>query len=204
MIKKILNILIAFTILIISERCHKPCNEPDYTFIGNDVFSPEKDTLNVGDTLWLNSSINKELVDTSTKKSIDFSNAANLGSTVVISDINKFQDKRGAIDSFDYIKITGNIFSDVNTDTSNVKQLQYSETASSFELKIGFVAKKAGSYIFTIPDNPYLFRKGQPKCGTAKIIMLNSNTDQHLYLFENMWGALSSYDSARSYCIEIN
>lgn len=203
MIKIIYNIIFPFTIFLVCIECHKPCNEPDYTFIGNDYFSPEKDSLHIGDTLWLISSINKELMDTNTKKVIDYSSAANLASAVIISDIKKFKDKRGAIDSFDYINVIGNIFSDVNTDTSNVKQLTYNKATSSFELKIGFIARKAGSYIFTIPDNPYLYRRGKPKCGTAKIVMLNQNIDKHLNIFENMWGTLSSYDVAHSYCIGV-
>ncbi len=184
--------------------CHKPCNEPDYTFVGNEHFFPEEDRLQIGDTLWLVSSIDKELMDTNTKKVIDFSSAANLSLAAIISDIKKFQDKRGAIDSFDYINMTGDIFSEVNTDTSNVKQLTYNEATSSFELKIGFIARKAGSYIFTIPDIPYLYRRGEPKCGVAKVVMLNQNVDKHLNIFENMWGALSSYDAAHCYCIEVN
>ena len=203
--KKLINQIVLVNLIIIaSESCHKPCNEPNYSFKVNESFFPQKDSINVGDTIFVLSSFNKELTDTTTKKVIDFSNAENLGTVLIISDITKFRDiQRGAIDSFSYFNLVGSIFTAPATDTLNVKQLIYTETSSIYDLKIGLIAKKAGIYIFTIPDNPDVFRKNQTKCGTANFEILNQNTQQHLYLFENILGSLSRYDSTHSYCVKV-
>jgi len=203
--KKLINQIVLVSLIVLtSESCHKPCNEPNYSFMVDESFFPQKDSINVGDTIFILSSFNKELTDTTTKKAIKFSNAENLVTALIISDISKFRDtQRGAIDSFSYFNLVGSIFTPTNTDTLSVKQLTYIETSSTYEIKIALIARKAGIYIFTIPDNPDVFRRNQPKCGTANFEILNRNTQQHLYLFENILGSLSRYDSTHSYCVKV-
>jgi hypothetical protein len=196
--------IIIICIIQLFVGCHKPCNEPNYTFNVAEAFSPEVDSINIGDTLWLQSSVLKLQADTGTHKEIDFSSAENLGTNLIISDISKFTTSlRGAVDSFNFLKINGNIFSVANTDEKAVKQLTYTQTANSFELKIGIVALKAGSYIFSVPDNPSVYRKGMTKCGLGNFRILNQNNNKHLYLFENLLGPLSTYDRNHSYCIKV-
>ncbi len=64
--------------------CHKPCNEPDYNFSVTESFFPERDSINVGDTLFLKCIIPKAETDINTKMTIDFSNLGNLGHNLVI------------------------------------------------------------------------------------------------------------------------
>jgi hypothetical protein len=136
---------------------------------------------------------------------VDFSHAQNMGSTLIISDINRFSSSdRGAIDKFEYFKKTGNIFSDPKLDSSGVKQLAYYETDSSYELKIGMIAIKPGNYVLTITDNLGVYRKGETRCGLASFEIINQNINRHQYLFENVIGALSEYDREHSYCIKVN
>jgi hypothetical protein len=194
--------IIVFTQFLTS--CHKPCNEPNYTFNVSAFFFPEKDTIDIGDTLWIKSIIPQLQRDVHSQKEINFSNAQNLGTTVIISDITKFRNPgRGAIDSFNFLKVFGNIYTEKGTDTLGVKQLSYVQTDSSYELKVGLVALKSGKYIFTIPDNPSVYRKGMEKCGLATFYILNQNINRHLYLFEDALGPLSEYDKAHSYCIKV-
>jgi hypothetical protein len=181
--------------------CHKPCNEPDYNFSVFESFSPEKDSVNIGDTLYLNCEIPKMIRDNNTGQIINFSNLGNLGDNLVISDISKFSDaKRDAADSFSYINIYGKIYSDNN----GARQLQFMETDSSYRLKVGLILLKAGLYVFTIPDDTGVYRNGHLKCGVGNYAVLNSNVNKHLYLFEDLWGPIiSTYDRYRSYCIKV-
>jgi hypothetical protein len=143
--------------------------------------------------------IPKKEKDTKTGKVIDFSNLENLGNNLVISDISKFDKQRNAEDSFLYFNVHGKIYSDQH----GIKQLNFEETDTAYLLKVGLIAQKVGQYIFTLPDAPGIYRKGYPKCGRGNFEILNSNTDKHLYLFEDMWGALSEYDSSHSYCVKV-
>lgn len=195
------NFFILLCIIVVISGCHKPCNEPDYDFSVFESFSPERDSMNIGDTLYLNCEIPKMEKDNNTGQVINFSNLGNLGDNLVISDISKFHDaKREAADSFSYINIYGKIYSDNN----GAKQLQFIETDSSYRLKVGFILLKAGSYVFTIPDATGVYRNGHVKCGVGNYAVLNSNGNKHFYLFEDLWGPIISiYDKNRSYCIKV-
>lgn len=198
--KNCLRILLC---LVLFESCHKPCTLPNYLFLANTIFSPEKDSIKVNDTLWLSCIINKNLNDINTQKTVDFSSAENMGTDLLISDILKFSSERGAVDSFDYIKRHGNIYTDPSLNPKGAKQLSFEENSTSYLLDVGLIARKAGSYILTVPDNSYVYRKGMPKCGTGNFLFINTNSKKHLYLFENIRGQLSEYDSAHSYCFKV-
>ncbi len=194
-----LKVILLFCFIPYLIGCHKPCNEPDYHFSVTESFSPEKDSIKVGDTFFLMCIIHKMQMDISTKMVIDFSNLVSFGDHLVISDISKFNIQRDAADSFSYFNIEGKIYSD----QYGAKQLSFTENDSTYRLKVGLVALKAGSYIFTVPDAPNVTRKGHVKCGLGNFQIFNSNVNKHLYLFENMWGPLSNYDSSHSYCIKV-
>ena len=192
---------ILLCIIVVISGCDKPCNEPDYDFSVFESFSPERDSMNIGDTLYLNCEIPKMEKDNNTGQVINFSNLGNLSDHLLITDISKFfAPKREAADSFSYINIYGKIYSDNN----GAKQLQFMETDSSYRLKLGLILLKAGLYVFTIPDATGVYRNGHLKCGVGNYAVLNTNVDKQLYLFEDLWGAIiSTYDRNRSYCIKV-
>lgn len=184
--------------------CHKPCLEPDYSFSIKASFTPEKDSIHVGDTLWLISETSTQLNDITTNAKVNYENAQNLGSTLGIIDIKKAKSMEfGAIDSFTYIKVTGKIYTDKEILPSVVKQLLFEERNGKYELKAGIIAQKKGSYIFSVGDAVNVFRKGKPKCGIAHFDVLNGNSNQHLYFFEDLWGSLSEYDKKHDYCFVV-
>ncbi len=191
--------IIQISIILFFNACHRPCNEPDYNFSVTESFFPEQDSINVGDTLFLTSIIPKAETDINTRMIIDFSSLGNLGDNLVISDISKFNTQRDAADSFSYFNVHGKIYSS----QYGAKQLTFEETDSAHFLKVGLIALKKGLYILTVPDIPGVYRTGHVKCGRGNFEILNSNVDKHLYLFENMWGQLSNYDSLHSYCIKV-
>jgi hypothetical protein len=192
--------LLLLCIIIFIGGCTKPCHEPDHNFSVFESFTPEKDSMQIGDTLYLNWEILKMQMDKNTGTLINFSNLGNLGDHLIISDINKFYDvKRDAADSFSFINIYGKIYSD----DYGAKQLQFMETDSSYRLKVGLILLKAGLYVFTIPDATGINRNGHIKCGIGNYEVLNANMNKHLYLFENLSGPLSTYDRNRSYCLKV-
>jgi len=187
------------SLLVIVNSCVKPCHEPDYHFSVIDSFFPEKDSVTVGDTVWLMCIIPKMEKDLNTQMIINFSNAAFLGVNLVLSDISKFNVQRDAADSFSYVNGQGRIYSD----QYGGKQLSFAEVDTAYQLKIGLIALKAGLYILTLPDMPGVYRKGSQHCGIGNFQILNTNNNKHLYLFENLWGPLASYDSIHSYCVKV-
>ncbi|MDN3654373.1 hypothetical protein QWZ08_01970 [Ferruginibacter paludis] len=185
--------------------CKKACNEPDYSFLIKTSFSSEKDSIPLGDTLWLKCETPSKMQDLNTKSQINFVGAVNLGTSLIVQDIKKFlSNDRGAVDSFDFIKVDGEIYSIQTLSPERVKQLSFFESNNNYKFKIGIVAKKKGLYVFTITDIPnVVYRKGMEQCGKASFEILNVNEDKHLYLIENIVGALSEYDRKHSYCFKV-
>lgn len=197
---KLITLIAASTFM----QCHKPCNESDHQFSINSNFLPEKDSMNVGDTLILTCVTSKIMYDEATNTDINFRNAQNFGSALVISDVSKFLSaKRGAVDSFNFILVMGEIYTDSNLDPNGTKQLKFSETNNNYELKANIIPMRKGVYIFSIGDNPSVFIQGKGKCGKASIEILNNNTNKHLYLFENSLGQLSVFHKKHSYCLKV-
>jgi hypothetical protein len=184
--------------------CRKPCREPDRLFSINSNFLDEKESINVGDTLWLSCETSTTMTDKNRQTNIDFRNAENMATALHVADVAKFSSlQRGAIDSFGFIKITGDIYTDENLDPAGTKQIFFLEADSKYQFKVGIIAKKTGTYIFSIADIPTVFIKNKGKCGKASVEILNNNNNKHLYLFENVWGQLSTHDSAHSYCFKV-
>ncbi len=185
-------------------QCHKPCNESDHHFSITSNILPEKDSVNVGDTLILACTTPKIMHDEKNNSDINFKNAQNFGSVLRVSDVSKFlSSQRGALDSFNFIPIAGDIYSDPNLDPHGTKQLKFLETNSDYELKAYIITGKKGTYIFSIGDNPSVFIQNKGKCGKASIEILNNNSDKHLYLFEDALGQLSTFDRMHSYCLKV-
>ena len=185
-------------------QCHKPCNESDHYFSITSNILPEKDSVRVGDTLILTCTTPKIMHDENTNSNIDFKNAQNFGSALGILDVLKFlSSQRGAVDSFNFIPISGDIYSDPALDPQGTKQLKFSETNTDYELKAIVITKKKGVYIFSIGDNPSVFIENRGKCGKASIEILNDNINKHLYLFEDALGQLSDFDRKHSYCVKV-
>ena len=63
---------IFFCIIVVISGCLKPCNEPDYYFTVFESFFPERDSMNIGDTLYLDCKIPKMEKDNNTGHIINF------------------------------------------------------------------------------------------------------------------------------------
>lgn len=186
--------------------CRKPCHEPDYTFSIKTSFSSEKDSMRLGDTLWLSCETPTEMEDLNTKNLINFVGAENFGTAIVVQNIKEwFTSDREAVDCFDFIKVDGEIYSIQTLDPKRVKQISFLESNGRYNFKFGIIAKKRGLYIFTIPDIPaVVYRKDKEQCGKAGFEILSSNVDKHLYLFEDYLAlTLSNYDKKHCYCIKV-
>ncbi len=201
-IKNIIAIAMAVAII---NGCSKPCNEPDYSFSITESFSPEKDSINVGDTMWLVSETPVKMQDITTQARIDYSGAANFGSTLQVIDISKTQSTEiGAVDSFTYIKVIGDIFTDEKISPTKVKQLSFNEINGMYKIKIGIIAQKKGAYILFVGNAANIYRTSSPKCGKASIEILNNNVNQHLFLYEDLYGSLSDFDKQHAYCFIVS
>jgi len=179
--------------------CKKPCQDYVFQYNGTDYFFPEKDSVQVGDTLYLSCVIKKSDLPDNLKQE------ENLGGNLIISDIDSFQSAhRGAVANFNFINIQGSLYTDPKLNPDNVKQIRFVQVDTSYNLLVGLVTLKSGSYVLTYTDVPGVHWSGSGKCGTANMYFDNINNNKHLYLFEDKFGPSSPRDSATSYCVRVN
>jgi len=169
-----------------------------FEYNGSDIFYPEADSIKIGDTIYLSCIIRKSDLPSNLYKQ------ENLGGNLIVSSVDSFTNSnRGAVQSFNYFNIQGQLYSDSKFNPGNVKQIRYLETDSSYNLLVAIISRVSGPFVFTFTDVPGVHWSGAGKCGTANMMFDNLNENKHLYIIENKYGPLSSRDSIMSYCFVV-
>jgi hypothetical protein len=197
-----------FFIIIVMQACDPICTDldPTYNFSVMASVFPSKDSISVGDTVYLISSFPSTLINQSGEL-IDYSNAKSIGCAIGFNDLNKVSvNDSSTTKSFSYENLEGEIYNDKKAPTPwLVDQIKYEEVKDSYHLKIGFIPKKPGTYALIITDlysSGLINRKG---CYQASFGVTFTNIDQHLYFYENLFGVgvLSEHDYGRTYCFKV-
>lgn len=192
------------TIILSSIGCGKNCKEAKYSFSMQELFSPEKDSIAVGDTLWINSSHSTTFQDLSSNANIDFSNSQIGGNIRILNFPDTSQTVVGAIYDFNIIKIYGNEVGNDNIPTEN-KGFFYEEINNTYILKLGFIAKRKGIYGISLGDDISVIRKNNG-CEKAFIEIDNTNPNSHLYYYINFFHGqpINTYTTKHVYCFKVN
>ncbi len=186
------------------QSCKRPCVEASYGFNMSEFFSPETDSIKVGDTLCVLSSHSTTFTDSSNRnvKQVNFSNSllsTNIG-------ILQFPDTStsvvGAVLNFNIITVNGKETGNDNIPSEN-KGFYYQELNSEYILKLKFVALRKGIYSISV-GNSIGVVNGKNGCIKANFEIENSNTNNHLYFYQN-WRpgyTISEYELTHMYCFK--
>jgi hypothetical protein len=169
------------SVTMIYSRC-KPsiCSDAiAYSFqVNNAKAYPDKDSIKTGDTLWIEISFPTKLQDLVTGNTIDYSNAANLGEDIGIIIFTGSSTSDYANNNFDYFIANGKAGM---TSINGVRNFLFSESNSSYLLKVSIIPKKTDIYGLGIGNPTGVYRKNDV-CTKASFAISFSNTNQHLYL----------------------
>lgn len=199
--------LIAVFILIIgvciATSCGRGCLEAQYNFNMQEVFSPEKDSILVGDTVFMESSHSTSFKDTLTTMLIEFGGSqigVNLG-LLRFPDTSATPD--GGMNDFSILVFKGKAVGNDNIPTQN-KGFLFAEDGGNYELKIGFVAKQKGVYAISLGNSMGIIKK-RSGCEKANILITNGNVSNHLYFYINFFRGLpiSEYTKTHVYCFKV-
>lgn len=192
------------TVILSSIGCGKNCKDAKYSFSMQESFSPEEDSISIGDTLWLTSYHSSTFKDSLSKKDVNFSNSQIGASIEIINFPDTSQSVTGGVYDFQIIKIYGNEIGNDNIPSQN-KGYYYQEIDTNYLLKLGFIAKQKGVYGISLGNSiGVIQRKGS--CEKATIEIDNSNTDTHLYYYENFFPGepVSNYTKTHVYFFKVN
>jgi hypothetical protein len=183
--------------------CGKNCKDAVYAFTMQESFSPEKDSIAVGDTLWVISSHSTAFTDLVSNSQIDFSNS-NLATNVRIL---KFPDTSqqviGGVYDFGIIKNNGNEIGGDNIPSEN-KNFYFEEKNNTYLLNIGFIPKQKGLYCISLSNSISIIEK-RGGCEKASVNIINTNQNSHLYYYQNFFLGLppDQYTKTHAYCFKV-
>lgn len=171
-------------ILLINSGCPKPCIGTNYSFVIHSQITPDMDSVNIGDTIFLVSSFPSMLQDQNTSAQVDYSGskeiAGDLGVYELVSTDTLAKD---AVFNFDYFSITGRVYNDRSIPSPDgIQQLAWEEISGNYELKIGLIPKASGLYILSVGNGLSNGQKNNRNCSKASFNITLENTKQHFYL----------------------
>lgn len=204
------NLIAGITLLIVIivlSGCPKPCIEANYSFAVNSQIIPDSDSIKLGDTIFLYSSFPTTLKDQSTGQVINYNNSTGLGSTLgLVELVDGTYPGIDAVNDFDYISIFGMVYNDKSIPSPNkFQQLKYEQINGNYELKIGIIPKKSGTYYLGLGDGLSNGRSKNKSCEKASFNTTFKKTNQHLNYFSE-WSSnatLSAYEQSHAYFFKV-
>ncbi len=166
---------------------------------------PEKDSINVGDTIWFTSFIPVQMMDTIMNQIIDYSGASNFRTQINFDLVSFTNPTAGAVDSFEYVPMKGSISTNPLSPHA-AKTVVYTEQNGNYELSFGLVALKKGIYVVTVID----IENSRKNCSDAYITLTLSNINKHQHYLETIfypgspWGDnIPLIEQTHSYCFKV-
>ena len=207
-IKQIIsNLLIGILLIALPYflGCKKKCIKNHYNFNGTGIFSPEKDSIEIRDTVWFNSIIPEKSLDLNSNQIIDYSGASNFRTDINFDVASLADILNGAVDSFTFISNKGAVNTNPLTPQSS-KTVSYMEENGNYQLSFGIVATKKGNYIITVID----IENSKKNCSDVYLTLTVNNADKHLYYLQAVyfpgspWGnSIPPIIETHSYCFKV-
>lgn len=180
------NIYLALSVVIICTiccgfQCKKSfaCAEILHHFEIKLKAFPDKDSINIGDTIWVEVNESTKFKDIDTGMEVDWSGAANLGSAlsfIQISGNNEFS--IAPLKMFEFKLIDGTEVKSL--DAIRLKEFTFSERNNRYTFKLGIIPKEKGIYSFLLGNASSVYLKNN-HCSKSNFKLNFRYTDQHYY-----------------------
>ena len=183
---KLSYIALAICFLILFNSCGKKfCATTTFNFKGSTKAYPDKDSIHINDTIWIELSTPTKLKDLTTGQMVDYSGAANLGTAINFIRLNggtiSNPGSTPAANDFNLVIKEGSPVNNSHLDF--VREFLFIEENNLYKFKVGVIPKKLGLYAFGLSNAANVYRNSD-QCTKASFEMPFENTNQHLYLLE--------------------
>lgn len=141
---------------------------------------PNLESIKLGDTLWFEINNSTTIVDISSGREIDWSNASNLTTVLyfhMLSGLNEFS--IDAANRFNVILINGKVVG--NNVSNSRKEIKFDETDNQYKLLVGISPNEKGTFRLAFSNAANVYRKDD-KCSKSNFILNFKETNQHYYL----------------------
>jgi hypothetical protein len=183
-----LGLLITATLIILGTGCakdkngSKPCRGGRYSFTATSEFSSQKEVYNVGDTIFLNSSFPKSLINLISNQTVDYSNSITITGNLAIGLLDSTNNLiLDALSKFKIVNFNG-ITNPIPNSPNGGLNIFYEEEAN-YNFKIGLVCLAKGIYRFGLTNLGSQGLVGKD-CTNAGFNMTVTNNNKNLLLFQ--------------------
>lgn len=168
----------------IYSTCHKhlDCRETFYNFEMGIKAYPDKDSVHVGDTIWLEVNEPTTLKDVQTGTMVDYSGAANLGTSIAFQEYTSTtgQFTISAVAKFKFFVVKGvNV---INTSPDLYKEYFFVEENVRYIFRLGVIPTETGVFRLGFSNASSVVRKSD-RCTKAFFSLNFKNTNQHFYFY---------------------
>lgn len=191
---------------VVCSSCHKLCVPRNFNFMGGvaSVF-PDKDSVSIGDTLWIKTSlpINYKYWQPGTDSGVyNLGGAKYVETDIHLSSLNGLQNATGAVDSFSFVGATKGSFESNPLALHFAKTIKYSQDQDIYDFSFGIIPMKRGIYCLTIID----IYQAMKKCDKISVSIVMTNNESHLYYLSEIYyggGVIDATDLTHSYCFKV-
>jgi hypothetical protein len=143
---------------------------------------PDNDSINLGDTIWLDINEPATLTDAQSGKLIDYGGASNLGTAIGIAELISVNVTNTEGNSF--FKFVLSSGSEVTRpDTNKFREYLFVEVNNRYVFKLGLIPQKRGVFKVFLSNAANVYRRND-RCSKANFTINFQDTDQHYYLNE--------------------
>jgi hypothetical protein len=163
------------------------CVSNTFQFTVDFSVRPVRDSLNVGDTLWLESTTPTGMFDSRTNKTIDFVSATNFGGGITINTLLGPNNLGPAVHNFDFVLVKGDLVPSPNA-LDVLKGFKYAEEVGEYKLRFGMVCKDKGVYGLTLSAAANVYSPKFGSCNRASIYLkIEDGTSKHLNYLQDTY-----------------
>lgn len=199
-------LIISFFAISASCNKHFDCRGTVHSFEAFFKAYPDRDSIHVNDTIWIELKTPTHLKDLTTNQEVDYSEAANLGTVIRYAELlggNVLNPGAiGGANHFDNIHINGSPLEPLKPEEERV--FNFKEENSMYLFKVGIVPKKQGVFLIGMGNADNVYQKDN-NCRKSNFRMTFKETNQHLNLLEESRPGYtpSEYEREHVYCFKV-
>ena len=203
--KKLFIIAIVFSSIFSSCIKSRDCARTDYSFEGFFKAYPDRDSIRIGDTIWLETKIPVITKDVVSGKEINYSGAVNLGTAIryleLISGLGDPAPLYSA-NFFNNILVEGRATASV--DENRVREFLFVEEGGFYLFKLAIIPTKRGLFAIGPSDAANVYTKSN-KCGKSFFSLTFKDTNQRVFLYEQTRPSYtaSGYERSHIYVFKV-
>ena len=195
-------IVMAIALSSIFATCNKrlDCSQNDYSFEGFFKAYPDRDSIKIGDTIWLETKIPVQIKDRINGEVINFAGALNLGTAIRYLEFNP--NPSYVANSFKNILVKGKARPSV--DENYVKEFLFVEEAGFYHFKLAIIPTRPGLYVIAPGDAANVYTSSN-KCQKVFFSLTFTETNQRIFLYEQSRPGYtaSGYERSHMYVFKV-